>query len=546
MTRKFTFATSSLTALIFLCAMSLSACTEEGEDSKEENNDEYFEDVPEAYVLTDQTVAASRLLKTDEYGSTYRIRNASELKYLIDAINSEDGTWYEENSSYPTFQLEHDIEIDDSFDWEPIGSTAPQFFQGEFDGMGHRITGTLNIRYPSDVEGSYVFAGLFGRVNGEINNLVMDADVNVRWGVTADTPDEQINVCVGAIAGGGGWSFSQCTVNGEIALTQQSQAYLYTVGGVCGASDAKFDNCTMNGAFKLGELTDKAVAVGGICGSCIRFTSSASSSSFEQCKNLSDITLDKLRCDQLYVGGVLGWSDSSTYTDSGETEFSECENEGDIRVTNVETLYDEIPPYSQSARYHIGGLAGQANLKIREDRTRNVNRGEVYAENLNDLTNVGGVGGSLYGNTVADGTNEGNVTNLCKFGATGGCAGRIESDNFIEYFSNSGNVKSATVNVEDSPFSGWTGGIVGSASGQIHNCTSGGNIEGIHAEASGYDYVGLIAGDGHVYSCCSNNEGTIDGRAPEAAYENFVGWNGALGYIPPTSAGYVLPCEESH
>ena len=97
----------------------------------------------------------------------YQISNGAELAYLAQQVNAG------ESYSDKYFTLTNDIDLG-SKEWTPIGNENENWdgykFEGTFDGDGHTI---CNLNVPDTA-----LPGLFGRVTGVIQNLIVLGEVH--------------------------------------------------------------------------------------------------------------------------------------------------------------------------------------------------------------------------------------------------------------------------------------------------------------------------------------------------------------------------------
>lgn len=107
----------------FFVFMGLTSCSKENLSDEEANRDgDSFDDVPGAYILTPATQTASTLPGYGQSSDPFRIRNAAELKYFVQAVNDgslhpfaidpvdeNDKESQEQRSVY--VELAHDIEV---------------------------------------------------------------------------------------------------------------------------------------------------------------------------------------------------------------------------------------------------------------------------------------------------------------------------------------------------------------------------------------------------------------------------------------------------
>lgn len=107
--------------------------------------------------------ASSSLKGSGTYNDPYEIENKEDLTYFSNSVNS--GTSY--NGQYVILTSDIDFEGESI---SPIGLYGgEQFFEGCFDGRGHKIS-NLNIS-----EGN---AGLFGALGGVVINLGLNANIS--------------------------------------------------------------------------------------------------------------------------------------------------------------------------------------------------------------------------------------------------------------------------------------------------------------------------------------------------------------------------------
>ena len=146
----------------------------------------------------------------------YKISTGAELAYLAEKVNG--GESYSGNY----FKLTSDIRLntDDvptsGNEWTPIGNGTAKPFSGIFDGAGHVISGL----YISDA----AFPGLFGKVSGTVQNLVVQGSVT----------------------------------GGDEAIGESEAA-----GGICSTSEGEIQNCGFYG--KVSDSTDM-LFIGGVAG----------------------------------------------------------------------------------------------------------------------------------------------------------------------------------------------------------------------------------------------------------------------------------------
>ena len=181
-----------------------------GEDDISLLNDENGTDV------WDGTIAEKFAGGTGTESDPYQISNGAELAYLAQQVNA--GT----NCSGEYFKLTNDIRLNEQDvptggnSWTPIGNGFDESFSGIFDGAGHVIRGL----YISDA----AFPGLFGMVDGTVQNLVVQGSVT----------------------------------GGDEAIGESEAA-----GGICSTSEGEIQNCGFYG--KVSDSTDM-LFIGGVAG----------------------------------------------------------------------------------------------------------------------------------------------------------------------------------------------------------------------------------------------------------------------------------------
>ena len=146
----------------------------------------------------------------------YKISTGAELAYLAEKVNGG------ESYSGEYFKLTNDIRLNEQDvptggnSWTPIGNGFDESFSGIFDGAGHVIRGL----YISDA----AFPGLFGMVDGTVQNLVVQGSVT----------------------------------GGNEAIGESGAA-----GGICSTSEGEIQNCGFYG--KVSDSTDM-LFIGGVAG----------------------------------------------------------------------------------------------------------------------------------------------------------------------------------------------------------------------------------------------------------------------------------------
>lgn len=213
------------------------------------------------------------------WDKAYTIKNKEQLVLLATRVNGDQSdSW---NSKY--YKLLDNIDLE-TMEWTPIGSpSANRYFNGNFDGEGYSISGTLTIK---DTE---QYAGIFGYGNGAtIQNL------SFKGSISEYTANEGR---LGSIIG-------QASQKSRIVNCHNTAALVgYYVGGITGASSGS----TITACSNSGTISGKGV--GGIIGD-------GNGSSTIGCLNTADIKgLDASTGGIVGVGSVTAcWSTANTIT----------------------------------------------------------------------------------------------------------------------------------------------------------------------------------------------------------------------------------------
>ena len=175
---------------------------------------------------------ATETLPQSEDGETIYISTAEQLALYAYNVNHD-----VKNSKgfycARTVELQNDIDLSGHY-WIPIGYSINIYFNGNFKGNGHKITG-LNI----NDETQYEHVGLFGFYQAKSNVSITDLTIA---DFTIDAPS---SCFVGAIAGyDGGNAFSNCfVVNGSITAKEMAGCIAGHMNGTL--SGNCYANCTV-------------------------------------------------------------------------------------------------------------------------------------------------------------------------------------------------------------------------------------------------------------------------------------------------------------
>lgn len=510
---------------LLLTLIFTTSCTEETLPVDDGNrNGEAFEDTPEAYILSTSTQAASTLPGYGQASSPFLIRNAAELKYFADAVNSgelhpfaidpeDEEDLLRQESGDVHIVLAHDIQVEDGYAWTPIGTFAHPF-KGSFKGENHSISGVLKqnmaINQERDTLGLYNMGasiakyGFFGFTSdSEIENLTVDADIIPQ----KLDPTSSIG---GIAAVAKGTHFNNCTFSGAIENRPSASMQKFYVGNLCGIGEyLTVEGCKSKGTFRLNKTyaTSKNTFfatecyIGGLTGYSFEGT-------YTECENKAGIELDHFATAKAYIGGTFGRlirTSLTGITNSGNIQIS------NVRLSTVDMWYKSIC---------VGGVFGEGILDKTMGKT--LNAGEINVRCSTLLTYVGGVCGNVQIEKpeFVDISNRGNVTNNSIIGYTGGCIGMHEGEGFSAI--NTGSVNSLCERCDTVAESGSTGGIVGRVYGpnkkRLANVRNEGDITSpvpFETKYGQQSYAGSIVGNAApIKAGDCMNYGTVNGTLP--------------------------------
>ncbi|MBQ9411336.1 MAG: hypothetical protein IJU21_06980 [Bacteroidales bacterium] len=341
-----------------------------------------------------------------------------------------------------------DLFVDLSFDSNVYSEGT---FDGTFDGHDHTITITGKTRpiFRTIAAGGEVknltiggtatgctdsgleFWASFARVNlGTIQDCVNETTCDIIWGSTG-------GIGFGGFVGQNGGLMENCTNNGDINLTVQTNTIACFGGGLAafahtvedgdtkdktGLVAGKFLNCTNTGNIIVNVTSGAALtkaAFGGICG-----VSMLNGVEFEVCANTANVhRIDNGAANNVgacCVGGILGrsarWSPSGAYwldMDGNygfyDTKFTDCSNTGEIvnSVYNEHNFksqkngseYDETGNKKDYSGGIVGAIAGRKASSVLPQLIRCSNTGTVMGgyNTVNNPHVVGGlIGGARY------------------------------------------------------------------------------------------------------------------------------------------------------
>ncbi len=330
------------------------------------------------------------------------------------------------------------------------------------------------VRFAEIVNGGNEYKGKTVTLANDIDlSSVCSAESGISW-TAIGCEDIGGKHPFGGVFEGGGHSVTGLYINNS----GKSQGLFGVVSG------------TVRGLTVSGEITASS-AVGGIAG--------WNYGRIENCR--SNVVINALR----EAGGIAG-----TLANGGVIE--NCENTGDITVTNKETYAGGIA--GQNIRGSVIGCTNSGKIENGMDGFRNklggivgyLNSGTITGSNnsgsvvsnaekasyTGDVTDnyVGGITGYSEGGTIKDSNNSGTVHNAVYY--AGGIAGYLQYGDTVSNCNNSGPVSAGD----------YAGGIVGYNKSDISNCRNDGLV------TSEGDFAGGVVGylSLGTLSCCSFDE----------------------------------------
>jgi filamentous hemagglutinin family protein len=343
----------------------------------------------------------------------------------------------------------------------PVGVAYAPFFSGQFDGLGHTITG-LTINRPSSE-----YVGLFGQNNGQVRNVGMVADafsgtyaVGGLVGLNHGTVSNSYSTgAVSGVTGVGGLPLPQYAGGlvgynyGTVSNSHSTGAVngTYYVGGLAGYNTGTVSNSHSTG------IVIGYNSVGGLVG----YNTGTVSNSY------SAGTVD----GSYGVGGLAGDNLGTVSNSSSTGAINGYAEVGGLVGGNSGTVSNSSSTGTVNGQFDVGGLVGSSQSfgTVSNSSSAGAVNGTRYA---------GGLVGYNYG-TVSNSHSTGNVDGTT---AAGGLVGI-----------NSGTVSNSySTGAVDGYFG--TGGLVAANTGTVSNSYSTGAVSGLY-------YVGGLVG--------SNSGGTV-------------------------------------
>ncbi len=228
------------------------------------------------------------------------------------------------------YKLTADLDISGYADWEPIGKDNDHPFKGHFNGNGHTIT--LNIS-----RSEKPWAGLFGQVNGAVENLKVKGNVKL-LALTAVEYPRAGGIAV-YVEGG---TISNSSFEGDVTMSTTSTHNNLMAGGIV----AHLRNGTINGSKFDGKI-NALVANGS---------------------------------DYVYAGGIAGFANVDYGVALNLTKNSVGRKDNTTVVKAIYSVYD-------NSRTYAGGIIGCIdNYSYSTTVTGNYSRLKTQAGHIDTLT----------------------------------------------------------------------------------------------------------------------------------------------------------------
>ena len=347
---------------------------------------------------TQVTVHAGEIVRFESIAFTpthYNICSAADWERFAAAVNAGDYTeWVDPRTN--EVNLQADITTDGNF------TRLTQDWDGVFNGNGHTITEKASI------------SPLFTKIaaSGTVKNLILEGSCT-----ECEQYGSQGTVTLAVYNYG---TIEQVTNRINTELKNLSTATL--IGGMVGWNAGMMRDCTQEGNISVSYNLTKSINTyaGGV--SCFAADttepesddSSVSIGSFERCKNLGNICIDKSGASKLYMGKFsIGGICSIVQQGSPEkySSFIECSNSG--------TLYRRDDQNGSNTFSTIGGIVGRvcSYPTVGALGVTDTDRG-FYAEFI-DCSNTGTIENAAY---LTNGFTSETVSGA-RMGPTGGIVG---------------------------------------------------------------------------------------------------------------------------
>ena len=176
---------------------------------------------------------------TPDANDVYSISNANQLAWLAEQVNAGN------DFAGKTINLTNDIDLN-NIPWTPIGlgELDPQF-KGTLDGAKATRSGDCYVirnLYVAPTKGEYTAAGLFGRLNGCVKNLVIDGAYIEH--VTSGNSNGATTNGIAVVAGSTYNTSFETSVENVTVKNAVVKGNRY-VAGIIGFADSSVKDCTV-------------------------------------------------------------------------------------------------------------------------------------------------------------------------------------------------------------------------------------------------------------------------------------------------------------
>ncbi|MDL2222399.1 InlB B-repeat-containing protein [Parabacteroides sp. OttesenSCG-928-N08] len=287
-------------------------------------------------LFADEKDYWSYYAKTDWYdnnkeNTVFTINNAKELAGLALLVNDAAKP---QSFAGKTIRLGDHINLSDYL-WVPIGSNNSPF-KGSFDGQNKTISG---MKIGEDVNGSYIYSGLFGYVYVPGEETLSFSRVRLSAANGAEikretTSSASIGGLIGYVVADQNTDAIRLKLidcHNEVSFSVKEKKYIFRIGGLIGSCGV---NTTLTGCSNSGNIGgDYQVAnAGGLVGRTY------STLDLSDCSNSGDI---KATAMNINAGGLVGYS-------AVNLTIKSCLNSGKIETETTFSSY-------------VGGLVGHIN-----------------------------------------------------------------------------------------------------------------------------------------------------------------------------------------
>lgn len=418
-------------------------------------------------------------LRTKIDGKTfYLISTPEELAWFAAQVNS--------GKTEINAKLSDDIVLwEDSLtssseatNWQPIGDSLTNSFNGIFDGDNHKIRGVYinkELETYRSGQSDSICLGLFGSlgVDGLVKNLNVE---NAYLKISVTTYNNSSNI--GGVIGVNEGHVKNVSVKGTFAAGGN-------VGGLIGRNKGYVEEASFNGSIlsvygKIGGITgyNSGSLKDAVSSGDIQSTSSDNVSSIggiagyvengldiEDCENNANITgkgkNSRNVLERTFVGGIAGYVINTL-------SIRNCTNNGTLNSTERDACLGGIVGYAESTT--IDNCKNEAN----------------YDDHV--VVSFAGIIGSGKSVIVRNCVNNGSIILTGESNDAAGIALDIDSTSTIDNCVNNGVVKAFYT----------AAGIVHYGSGNVINCVNNDSIVGVFNAAG-------IAGSARVVENCVNN-----------------------------------------